>query len=163
MDGYISMISAFTALAAIIIGPFVSWKIAKRQISATTVTASRQRWINNFQNTLADFLTNTSMYYAIDKNHDLIKQKNPDGQLQLEQIHRIEQVTQLSYKIQLLINPNEADHKTLASLADCICSKLNTPKEESKNFQERETKKEEFIRLSQKLLKCEWERIKKGK
>jgi uncharacterized Tic20 family protein len=94
---YLSIISAITALIAVIIGPFVSWKIAKRQISASTVSASRQQWINNLRDTVADFLTKTSMVYCLAKNHYADDQSIP----------RIEQVVQLNYRIHLLINPNE--------------------------------------------------------
>ena len=48
-------ISAITALVAVIIGPIISWYIAKRQIIASTVTISRQQWINTLRDAIADF------------------------------------------------------------------------------------------------------------
>jgi hypothetical protein len=154
MDGYVSVISTATALVAVIIGPIVSWKIAKKQIRATTVTASRQQWINNFRDTLADFLAKTSMCYGLAKNH------YADG----TSIPRVEQMVQLNYRIHLLINPNDADHQDIASLADFICSELRSAKTADENSEKKqESQKQEFIKLSQKILKCEWKRIREGK
>ena len=61
----ISIIAAFTALVAVIVGPIVSFKIAKRQISASTVTISRQHWINDLRDAIADFNAKASMIYGL--------------------------------------------------------------------------------------------------
>jgi hypothetical protein len=154
MECYISIITAITALVAVIIGPFVSWKITKRQISASTVTISRQQWINNLRDTLADYLAKANMAWAIARKH-------PDD---AQKISRIEQVAQLNYKIHLLINPNEEDHAKLARLVDCISSSLNKlAKTEGQDLiHEFGDKQEELIKLSQQILKREWGRVKAG-
>jgi hypothetical protein len=154
MQEYISLISAITALTAIIIGPLVSWKIAKRQISASTITTSRQQWINNLRETISDFLAKANTVYGLAKNHYANEQS----------ILRIEQLAQLNYKIHLLINPNEEDHSKLARLVDYISSSLNklAKTEDIDLIHEVGDKQEELIKLSQQILKREWERVKAG-
>ncbi len=148
-----AIISTLTALGAIIIGSIVSLKIAKRQISASTVTTSRQQWINNLRDTIADFLAKTSMVYCLAKKHYANDQSIP----------RIEQVSQLNNRIHLLINPNEDDHAKLASLVDDISKSLKLAQTEGKDLiRDFGDKQDEVLILSQKILKREWERVKSG-
>ena len=68
MEMYISIISAIIALAAVIVGPRASLRIAERQISASTVTIGRQRWINDLRDAIADFNAKASMIYSLTSN-----------------------------------------------------------------------------------------------
>ena len=43
------VISAATALVAVIVAPLVSWNIAKRQITASNVSSRRQVWIDELR------------------------------------------------------------------------------------------------------------------
>jgi hypothetical protein len=60
-------LAAATALAAVVIGPLVTiyatnkqnettLRVARDQISASTVSASRQKWIDSLRDTIAEFL-----------------------------------------------------------------------------------------------------------
>jgi hypothetical protein len=51
-----AIISAATALLALIVGPILSLQVAKRQIGATTVSTERKEWISNLRNNIASFL-----------------------------------------------------------------------------------------------------------
>ena len=78
-------------------------------------------------------------------------------------IPRIEEMVQLNYKIELLINPNEEDHARLAQLVTDIASSLRLAKVEKANIDTNlDEKRGELISLSQKILKREWKRVKKG-
>ncbi len=152
METY-SIIAACTALAAVIVGPIVSFKIAKRQISASTVTISRQRWINDLRDAIADFNAKASMIYSLARNNYADEHSIP----------RIEEMVQLNYKIELLINPNEEDHARLAQLVTNIASSLRLAKVKKANIDTNlDEKQGELISLSQKILKREWKRVKKG-
>ena len=48
-----AVVSAITALVAIIIGPLVSICIAKNQINASVISTNRQVWINRLRDELA--------------------------------------------------------------------------------------------------------------
>ena len=60
-----ALITAATALAAVVIGPAVSWRIADRQIRATNVASKRQDWIDAFRNDLAEALALTARLGAL--------------------------------------------------------------------------------------------------
>ena len=153
METYITIIAACTALAAVIVGPIVSFKIAKRQISASTVTISRQHWINDLRDAIADFNAKASMIYSLARNHYADEHSIP----------RIEELVQLNYKIELLINPNEEDHAKIVKIVDHITASLSLAKVRANEIgDELDGKKEELISLAQKVLKREWERVKKG-
>ena len=57
----ISLLSALVALVAVIVGPIVTWRIAKRQIQASVVSANRQNWINDLREAVAGFITNSKL------------------------------------------------------------------------------------------------------
>lgn len=138
---------------AVIVGPIISWNIAKRQIIASTVTTSRQQWINALRDAIADFSAKASMIYSLAKNRYANEQS----------IQRIEELVQLNYKIELLINPNEADHAKLSQLVNGIASSLKLAKVEDSSLDTSlDQKQSELVSLSQKILKREWERVKKS-
>ena len=144
----ISALAAITALFAVIVGPRVSFKIAKRQISASTVTTSRRRWINDLRDAIADFNAKASMIYSLARNHHADEHSIP----------RIEELVQLNYKIELLINPSEEDHAKIVKIVDHITASLRA----NEIGDELDGNKKELISLAQKVLKREWERVKKG-
>jgi hypothetical protein len=145
--------SLIIALVAVIVGPIISWKIAKRQISASTVTTSRQQWINTLRDAISDFSAKASMIYCLAKNQYADEQSIP----------RIEGMLQLNYKIELLINPNEEDHAILAQLVTDIASSLMLAKVKKAEIDtDLDKKQAEIVSLSQKIFKREWERVKKG-
>jgi len=44
--GTTQIITTSTALVAVIVGPFVTMRVARRQIKASVVSANQQAWIN---------------------------------------------------------------------------------------------------------------------
>ena len=153
METYISVLSALTALVAVIVGPIVSFKIAKRQISASTVTTSRQRWINDLRDAIADFNAKASMIYSLGINHYANEHSIP----------RIEELVQINYRIELLINPSEEDHAKIVKIVDDITTSfMSAVAQKEKIGDELNGKQKELISLAQKVLKHEWERVKKG-
>lgn len=153
MEVYIAIISAITALVAVIVGPIISWNIAKRQISASTVTTSRKQWINALRDAIADFSAKASMIYCLARNQYADDRSIP----------RIEEMVELNYKIELLINPSEEDHARLAQVVTDIASSLKLAKVKKLDIDTTlDEKQAEVVSLSQKILKREWERVKRG-
>ena len=56
MDEYIPIISVVIALFAVIIGPFVTLYIARRQIKANVLSPNRQQWINTLRDEISNYL-----------------------------------------------------------------------------------------------------------
>ena len=143
--------TAFTALLAVVVGPIVTVYVARRQIRASVVSNNRQQWINQLRDTIADLLAKQQMARTLNSNFHSDERSLP----------RIEDVTRLGYKIQLLINPNESDHATLADSIAKIINSMNMQNEQHSAF-DIAKHAEQVLTLSQGILKREWERVKRG-
>ena len=153
MDEYIPIISVVTALLAVSIGPFVTLHIARRQIKANVLSPNRQQWIN----TLRDEISN---YLAIMARTAGATAGRVEDQEYLRTC--IEDLCRSESKIQLLLNPKEADHVKLITLLKESSSSvwyLNSDKKD--RFPEDiNNLRKNIIEISQPILKREWERVK---
>ena len=141
-----------TALIAVIVSPIVSIYVAKRQIRASVVSTSRQKWIDSLRDQLAEFI---AAAHVMGLHRGLNMIETPEFNSRLEQLRLIES------KVLLLLNPNEADHKVLAATIGALIPQLFGGDELSK----RKVAKEALPRIteqSQSILKREWERLKRG-
>lgn len=103
------------------------------------ITNNRQEWINSLRNEITLFLGVVASTSPSEQPEDM----NPDD---------LKSLWNHSYKIELLINPKEEDHKELVELIREEISNLTTSKEV--------TLISDIISQSQKILKREWERVK---
>jgi len=156
----VSLVSASTALVASIIGPIVTLTVARRQYNATVISASRQKWIETLRDTLAELI-------ALLRGASVVKSKWKDkwdrgrGPLDADpaMLKKFEHIVLLQSKIDLLINPTDADHQLLCEAIETAISRLGA--EESL---EAETQKDiqTITRLGQAILRREWQRVKIG-
>ena len=151
MNDLVAILAAATALAAVIIGPIVSLRIARRHIRASVVSANRQAWINMLRDSIADYLAKQAM--ARDLN---VLEHADDSSLP-----RIEELIRLNTRLELLINPKEADHAELVDLICQMTSTVNQQNEANKDF-DVDAARKRIIDLWQTILKREWERVKQG-
>jgi hypothetical protein len=149
------------ALLAVILGPLISFVIAKltirsqtriaaQNIRAEVLSRNRQEWINTLRDNIAQFISLISTF-AIE-----IKDRNKKNTLD-----KMERVLLLQSMILLLINPKEEDHGKLdALMRDAIACLGELEKGETgeKNMPDI---REEMLQLSQQILKREWKRVKK--
>ena len=145
-------ISALTALAAVILSPVVSIYVVKKQINATVVSMNRQKWIDDLRDQLSELISLLN-YINVAFHSHLSNKENF--------MEKLERVKFIQTKIMLLINPIEEDHVKLTSLISSAIEEIIKGKKE-----ELPNKLHEYIKalveLSQKVLKREWERVKKG-
>ena len=102
----IPTLSLIVAALAVLFGPLISLWIAKRQIASSAevtnkqITAPmRQAWINTLRDLVAELTGDTLHYFTA--GHESEGYKN------------FQRLTFLESKIQLMLNPNEADHQRL--------------------------------------------------
>lgn len=150
MSDIVQLITAVTALTAVIISPVGAIYIARKQIRASVISTNRQVWINSLRNTIADYLAKQ----AIVRN--LNRLQHADG----DSLSRIEDTVRLAGQIELLMNPNESDHAELVKLVCDMTNSLNAQDEANKNFDVEH--RERVVTLSQAILKREWNRVKRG-
>jgi len=152
-------LALLVAIVAVLVGPAVSWRIAKRQILAQVVSANRQNWIIDVRDTLAEFLRDS---------HSMVNAYKAKTYTVNEVFERFEKVTLATQRMELLLNPKEQDHSEIVDLMKSICENLRTALsdihggKEVTNDAERETAIDAITPIAQRILKSEWGRIKKG-
>lgn len=158
--GMLSLVSATTALVASLVGPLVTLSVARRQINASVLSANRQKWIETLREMLAELI---SLLVAV----VVVKARWRDnwnggmGALAAEPglLTKLERIVLVQWKIRLLINPLEADHRELYRTIESTLERL---KAEGSSDAETSADIEQITRLAQSILKREWERVKKG-
>ncbi|MEO8677420.1 MAG: hypothetical protein ABI665_00145 [Vicinamibacterales bacterium] len=146
---------------AVFVGPIISWSIAKRQIRAAAQLATtqihssleasnkqiiapmRQSWINNLRDLLAELVSSSLHYYTAGFEDRTDKE--------------YQRVVFLESKVQLMLNPNEEDHKNLEQLIRRMVGAIQYRKGEPDPFPDLHT---EVLTLSRAILKREWDRVK---
>ena len=150
MNTWISILSLIVAVLAVVIAPWVSLTIAKRQIRASLKTADkqiiapmRQAWINKLRELLAK-LTSDSVHYHVG---------GVDGRTSEEGAGLL----LLLYHIRLMLNPKEDDHQRLEELINKMMLAIQDKKATEDDFSELRVK---VLDLSRTILKSEWNRVK---
>lgn len=146
--------------------------IALRQLQAKVRSENRQKWIDDVRNTLAK--TISEIPDAIYES----SRPSPDTDLSSTEFGYTKDVQASRIKLELLMNPSEIDHRTLGWLlrraygirevkpdkkipTDDFFANINKLDRDERS--ERNELISYIIRLSNAILKREWERVKRGK
>jgi len=125
--------------------------IADKQIKSNVHSMNRQKWIDNLRDQISDFISVLSTII------DVKGRKIFDEEYLLKKHERL---FFISTKIRLLINPKESDHKQLIVLIDDAINNLNeTIKKDV--LEKNRGISTDIIKVSQNILKREWQRVKK--
>jgi len=147
-----AFLSALVALAAVIIAPSVSLIATNRQVRATVRSTNRQAWINELRDEVAKALSLLTEAMALKKSSIPFEQ-------------RVKTLVEYDYhlsKVQLLINPNEADHRDLCNkLAAAMTALRKYLIAEGNDTSELEAVAKTIVTICQPILKREWERVKR--
>ena len=145
----LAILSAATALFAVILGPLVSLWAAQRQSRVAVLSANRQAWINTLRDLLAECMAISSFIHIADWSER--KQSEFD--------EKMERFALVVSKIRLMLNPNEQDHQRMNEMLGELLKSM-------RSLQEKDAVKgaqlmKDFVPLSQTILKREWERVKR--
>ena len=159
-SGLLSLISACTALVASILGPWVSLAVAKRQFSASVLSANRQKWIESLRDTVAELVSTFVAMMVVKKNWKgpwdrgfAAMASNPNFVLKLER------ATFVEWKIRLLVKPHEPGHTELLAAIQATIDELRADALDEARMQGH---LERITTLTQDILKFEWQRVKRG-
>ncbi len=149
-----AVVSAVTALVAVIVGPLVSIFVAKNQINASVISSNRQAWINRLRDELA---TLVAIVHHLPSAH-------VNGSVTTDEaIAEYGKFVEQFQVIKLLINPKEIDHQELVRLITSadkkIIESINKKVAAASEF---EAAGQRIVAQSQIVLKREWERVKNG-
>ena len=154
MSVAISIISAVIALVAVIVGPMVTWRVAKKQITASVVSNNRQAWINRLRDEVASL---TAITYSLPSTHANKSISTDDAISEHARFVRTMQT------VKLLINPAEEDHKRLIELAESASNEITKSINKGHaNASQFEDMAQAMVEQTQQILKREWERVKVG-
>lgn len=151
----IQLLSVVVALTAVVVGPLISLRVAKKQIDSSKAVAdlqaranvlskNRQDWINTLRIEIAGFIASATMVLPM-----LLTQKDS-----LEMHKLLSQLALHLAKTKLLINPEEEDHRILISKMEDVANHVFSFKGQPHELTG------ELVGLAQKVLKREWERVK---
>jgi hypothetical protein len=146
----LALISAITALTVAIVTPLVSFYTTARQIRATIVSANRQVWINALRDDLAELFGLLTGQFSL-KSVTQIK----------DETERKYRVAFLSYRIVLRLNPDEPHSQTLKGSIEKL-HLLYADSGHADNDNLFSAALACAVSTSQKILKTEWKRVKKG-
>ncbi len=149
----LSLVSALTALVAVIVSPVVSVYVARRQIRASVVSSNRYKWIDQLRDQLAELV---SLIRFLDLYRKI------EHITEAEWIDRFQKAFVIEQKIKLLINPNEPDHAELVGDIRAAVTALLDTGHEASDDSNVVALTDTVIRHSQTILKREWERVKRG-
>jgi hypothetical protein len=156
----VSLVSASTALVASVVGPVIALTVARRQFNATVISSSRQKWMETMRDTLAELiaLINTAL---IVRSNWKDKWDRGRGPLNADpaMLEKFAHIVLSQSKIELLVNPTDADHQLLCDAIETAISRLRA--EESL---ESDTQSDirDITHLGQAILRREWQRVKVG-
>lgn len=155
METYLSLVSALTALVAVLVGPAVQLYVAKRQITGSTVATFRQQWINARRDEIAAYIGEWS--------RAAIHWQRREGDSEDDRYDRLQVLARHESKIALLINPQEADHVELMQLikgATELAGKEFAGVASADVLKSLDETRGKIEAKSQRILKREWNRVK---
>ncbi len=157
---WISLTSALTALIASIAGPFVTLRVGRQQFKANVLSVNRQRWIESLRDAVASLIAQVQVAASLKQILKLEDRTAIAADAVL--LSRLEDLTRTVARIDLLLNPTEADHNRLRSLMETALGWLRSDKPQPDLFAMVDDVANEIVRTSQHILKSEWIRVKRG-
>ncbi|MFN8231155.1 MAG: hypothetical protein U0V03_09575 [Bacteroidia bacterium] len=130
---------------------FLTYFIAKKQITNAGVTQFRQQWIDNLRNCISEYISKAEFLLLEIK----INNKNEQSLVDIYQ-----DLIKLRYKIDLMLNPNEDDHKKIIEYLKNIRNGIYDNNVTAENIQTEIAQLNEFTKT---VLKKEWNVVKSGK
>jgi hypothetical protein len=190
VDDFNKLVLALVALVALFLGPWMQWRIAKRQVQmqadiatlqintqsriatrqiADNISTKRQSWIDELRKDAAEFLTVVGRIQELKRPR--VEQLTAMAEIHEDFKERLAsemRAKELGTRIRLRLNPNEAEHNRLVELIAEMASKgydLNrkyTAADEAEAARIFNEASNAVVAHLQKILKHEWERVKKG-
>jgi hypothetical protein len=156
----VSLVSACTALVASIAGPLAMLRVSRRQFGATVLSASRQKWIDQLRDLLADLMSQLAGLSVL-KSGWTGEWNGGLGLLQADPslVAKLERLVLVRWKIRLMLNLNEADHQELDQL---IAAAVHHLRNHEPGGADTDADIENISRQAKGILKREWERVKRG-
>lgn len=136
------------ALAAVIVGPFASFALARRQI----ISPIRQKWIDDLRDLVSTLLSKCRSSVILNEGNGVLDKIRPNEEL-------LNEILFLEQKLELMLNPKEQDHQDLVELVTSITDDVQHGVSDVIEFGR---KLNDASICCKNILKREWERVKFG-
>lgn len=153
----IAILSLLVSMLAVIVGPLMSLWVARRQtmtvLSVThkqVIGPMRQRWIESLRDRVAELISLGAWFYRI--NMEVDPPASPT-----ERQGQTQKLVFLIAQIELMLNPGEGEHQELVSGLEQLRATAVEPRRSQEFPQAVRSAKE----CCQRILKAEWERVKR--
>ena len=190
VDDFYKLALALVALIAVFLGPWMQWRIAKKQVQmqadiarlqietqsriatrqiADNISSKRQNWIDELRKDAAEFLTVVGRIQELKRPR--VKQMTAATEIAEDFKERLTaemRAKELGTRIRLRLNATEAEHIRLVQLIAELASKgyeLNrqySPDDEQRTALIFNDASNAVVEHLQAILKYEWERVKRG-
>ena len=187
VDDFNKLVLAVVALVALFLGPWMQWRIAKKQVQmqadigrlqietqsriatrqiADNISSKRQNWIDELRKDAAEFLTVVGRLQELKRPRVVAMTEIAEDFK--ERLAADMRAKELETRIRLRLNLNEAEHNRLVQLIGEMASKgyqLNrsySPSDEEQMARDFNEARNAVVKHLQVILKHEWERVKKG-
>ena len=142
-------LSVLVALIAVLLGPLLSSWIARRQL----VAPIRQKWIDELRDLITEFLSTAQMIVVFNKTNGILNEENVEKESYMK-------LFSIERKLTLMLNPSEDLHNELLM---SVRKLLDEVEHGVNNLLQFGPLVNNITIVSQKILKKEWVRVKKGK
>jgi hypothetical protein len=176
-DEFNKVVLALVALIALVVGPIIQWRIAKRQAelqksiahrqAVDNISSKRQVWIDELRKDAAEYLTLMARL-------EELRRPPPDLSIEDQKLNFEEfaaankRAFELGIRIKLRLNPTEKFHNEFVRLLGVLSDACADPPQNETHEQIALAKKnfavarDNVVAHLQRILKEEWERVKKG-
>jgi hypothetical protein len=154
----IAFVTACTALISAVVGPAVSYVVARRQIRASVISTNRERWTEALRDSVAEYialLISASMV-KLTIAEDPLKALGEDHAL----LQIFERTVLVKNKIMLLTNPNESRYMELCNVVEATYQALIS--DDPQDLPKIHSASEAITRAGREVLRAEWIRVKRG-
>lgn len=142
------IISACTALIAVLIGPIITERSSHRK----TVSAMREKWINDLRETLSDLTSTAETAAAV-----LLQARAISPELK----EKYDQLTRLETKAKMMLNPAKMTHLRLQQqLEEIVALAGEEKKQAEEKMSEMRALARAIVPTTQAVFKEAWEKMK---
>jgi hypothetical protein len=154
----ITFITATSALVSGVAAPFVSLRVARRQIKATVISNNRERWTEALRDAIAEYIGLVASAAVIKRGSggDIGETVRADGEF----LRAAERMILVKSKILLMTNPDESRHGELCRSIEAVHTALMS--NQPMTLQQWRPLLEAITLAGRAVLKAEWVRVKRG-
>ena len=154
----ITFVTAATALVVGVLGPLVSYGIARHQIRATLISKNRERWIEALRDSIAEYVALVTSIALLEQGAPIDLGDAVRGNAELRV--KGERLLLLRCRILLMTNARESYQEKLRESIESAHGALMT--RESLSIAQWQLHLELITEAGYVALKAEWARVKRG-